>query len=89
MAAVVLTMLLAFACGGKAQLVKAATSSPNFHSGSRADGSDDYLKADGIWYIITKAPAGKENGQLYAAGLAVDIENVVSPAYLEYNCQKY
>ncbi len=89
MAAVILTLLLAFMCGAKKQGVKAATSSPNFHSGSRADGSYDYLKADGIWYIITKAPQGNENGQLYAAGLATDMEKVVIPSYLEHDKQKY
>ncbi len=89
MAAVILTLLLAFTCGAKEQSAKAATSSPNFHSGSRADGSYDYLKAEGIWYIIAKAPQGNENGQLYAAGLAVDMDKVVIPASLEHDKQKY
>ena len=69
--------------------VNAATSSPNFHSGSRADDCYDYLKYDGVWYLIAKTPRGTDHGQLYAAGLAVDKDKVVIPSYLEYQKQKY
>ena len=70
---------------------KASTDASHGSLSTRPDEVDlheDFVYG-GIWYIKTKRPANGKNGEVYAAGCAVDMEKLVIPAIVEHSSKKY
>ncbi len=69
----------------------AATSTANNRIGTPADDRTLYedFTVGGIWYIKVKRPNNGSNGEVYAAGISIDMEKVVVPAVVTYNGKKY